>query len=149
MIFLQILFLVLGFAMLVKGADWFVDGAAGIAAKFKIPQLITHIISGILLVLFITDVIFSLNIINSIKKIKDTVSVQVKDNTDEISSKVKAILMEKSASYKRIIVAFPQAFVDRIKNKKEKLKKINEKYLKNYTSKIKLSLMKIYNKNKE
>ena len=26
--------------MLVKGADWFVDGAAGIAAKLKIPQLV-------------------------------------------------------------------------------------------------------------
>lgn len=32
--------LVLGFAMLVKGADWFVDGAAGIAARFGIPQLV-------------------------------------------------------------------------------------------------------------
>ena len=26
--------------MLVKGADWFVDGAAGIATKFKIPQIV-------------------------------------------------------------------------------------------------------------
>lgn len=33
-------FLVLGFAMLVKGADWFVDGAAGLAARFGIPQLV-------------------------------------------------------------------------------------------------------------
>lgn len=32
--------LVLGFVMLVKGADFFVDGAASIATKFKIPQLI-------------------------------------------------------------------------------------------------------------
>jgi len=30
----------LGFVMLVKGADLFVDGSAGIATKFKIPQLI-------------------------------------------------------------------------------------------------------------
>ncbi len=37
---LQILILIIGFAMLVKGADHFVDGAASIAAKFKIPQLI-------------------------------------------------------------------------------------------------------------
>ena len=35
------IFLVLvGFILLVKGADWFVDGAAGIAAKMHIPQLI-------------------------------------------------------------------------------------------------------------
>ena len=38
--FLQILLLVLGFVMLVKGADWFVDGAANIASKFGIPQLV-------------------------------------------------------------------------------------------------------------
>ena len=37
---IQILLLALGFVMLVKGADWFVDGAAGIAAKFGIPQLV-------------------------------------------------------------------------------------------------------------
>lgn len=39
-IFLNILLLILGFVMLVKGADWFVDGAAGIAGKLKIPELI-------------------------------------------------------------------------------------------------------------
>ena len=37
---IQILLLALGFAMLVKGADWFVDGAAGIADKMGIPQLV-------------------------------------------------------------------------------------------------------------
>lgn len=36
----QLLLLVIGFVMLVKGADWFVDGASNIAAKFKIPQLV-------------------------------------------------------------------------------------------------------------
>lgn len=39
-ILVQFLLLVLGFGMLVKGADWFVDGAAGIADKFGIPQLV-------------------------------------------------------------------------------------------------------------
>lgn len=37
---LQLLLLVLGFGMLVKGADWFVDGASNIAARFRIPQLV-------------------------------------------------------------------------------------------------------------
>ncbi len=32
--------LLVGFVCLVKGADWFVDGAAGIAAKLRIPTLI-------------------------------------------------------------------------------------------------------------
>lgn len=40
MIFVEILLLVLGFAMLIKGADWFVDGTSGIAGKFGIPQLV-------------------------------------------------------------------------------------------------------------
>ena len=39
-ILLQLGLLALGFVMLVKGSDWFVDGAAGIAAKFRIPQII-------------------------------------------------------------------------------------------------------------
>jgi cation:H+ antiporter len=39
-IILQLLLLTVGFVMLVKGSDWFVDGAAGIAAKFHIPQII-------------------------------------------------------------------------------------------------------------
>ena len=37
---LQLLLLVIGFALLVKGADFFVDGAASIARKFGIPDLI-------------------------------------------------------------------------------------------------------------
>jgi len=40
LIFIHVLLLIVGFAMLVKGADWFVDGAAGIAVKFGIPQLV-------------------------------------------------------------------------------------------------------------
>ncbi len=39
-ILLQLLLLVAGFVMLVRGADWFVDGASGIATKLKIPQLV-------------------------------------------------------------------------------------------------------------
>ena len=37
---LQLFLLVAGFYMLVKGADWFVDGASGIAERFGIPQLV-------------------------------------------------------------------------------------------------------------
>ena len=37
---LQLLLLAVGFVMLVKGADAFVEGAAGIAEKFGIPQLV-------------------------------------------------------------------------------------------------------------
>lgn len=37
---ISLLLLIVGFVMLVKGADWFVDGAAGLAARFGIPQLV-------------------------------------------------------------------------------------------------------------
>ena len=37
---LQVVLLVVGFVMLIKGADWFVDGAASLAGKFGIPQLV-------------------------------------------------------------------------------------------------------------
>ncbi len=40
MLALYIFLLVLGFALLVKGADWFVDGSAGVAAKCKISPLV-------------------------------------------------------------------------------------------------------------
>lgn len=39
-VLLQMGLLVLGFVMLIKGADWFVDGVSGIAEKFGIPQLV-------------------------------------------------------------------------------------------------------------
>lgn len=37
---MELVLLVVGFFMLIKGADIFVEGAAGIAAKFGIPQLV-------------------------------------------------------------------------------------------------------------
>lgn len=36
----ELLILALGFVLLMKGADWFVDGASGIASRFGIPQLV-------------------------------------------------------------------------------------------------------------
>ena len=40
MIIVELLLLAAGFIMLVKGADWFVDGTSGIARKMGIPQLV-------------------------------------------------------------------------------------------------------------
>lgn len=37
---LQIVLLVVGFFLLIKGADWFVEGASKIADRFNIPQII-------------------------------------------------------------------------------------------------------------
>ena len=40
MLALYVFFLILGFALLVKGADWFVDGSAGVAGKCRISPLV-------------------------------------------------------------------------------------------------------------
>ena len=37
---LQLFLLVVGFVLLMKGADWFVDGAASVADRLGIPQLV-------------------------------------------------------------------------------------------------------------
>lgn len=37
---LPVFLVIVGFVLLIKGADFFVDGAAGIAARFGIPQLV-------------------------------------------------------------------------------------------------------------
>ena len=39
-ILLDVVILLVGFVALIKGADWFVDGAAAVAKKFKVPGLI-------------------------------------------------------------------------------------------------------------
>ena len=37
---IQLLLLVVGFVLLMKGADWFVEGASKLADKLGIPQLV-------------------------------------------------------------------------------------------------------------
>lgn len=37
---INILMIVIGFILLIKGADFLVDGASGIAKKFHIPEII-------------------------------------------------------------------------------------------------------------
>lgn len=36
----ELMLLVVGFVMLIKGADWFVDGASGVAKRFGVPQMV-------------------------------------------------------------------------------------------------------------
>ena len=35
-----VVFFVIGLVLLIKGGDWFVDGATGIARRFHIPEII-------------------------------------------------------------------------------------------------------------
>ena len=50
-ILLQFVLLVVGFVLLMKGADWFVDGASKVADKFGIP----HLVIGLTIVAFGTS----------------------------------------------------------------------------------------------
>ena len=71
----------------------------------KTPYTILLVISIILLVIFTVDIFLSssvmFNIKGTIKKVK-------KDNTEEITQKVKELIMQKNYLKKRIIKAFPR-----------------------------------------
>ena len=83
-----------------------------------IPTTVLNIISIILFIVFIIDNIVSSNIIS-------TVNIEgsklVKDNTQEITEKVKQILREKSWLHRRLMDAYPNLkdIKVKIKNKVE------------------------------
>jgi cation:H+ antiporter len=37
---IPIILLAIGFVLLIKGGDWFVDGASGIARRFRLPEIL-------------------------------------------------------------------------------------------------------------
>lgn len=78
----------------------------------SIQQPWLHIITGIILAIFAVDVSVSYNIIHSFKK----VSNEAKDNTEEITKKVKEII-SKSWRGRRLISAFPNVDIDVIREK--------------------------------
>lgn len=92
-----------------------------------LPEIAIHIIAITLFLIFFVDCIISLKVMSSVRSIKISVVNQIKDNTEEISTKVKEILLAKSAPYRRILAAFPQAFSDKIKEGKEKFEKTAQK----------------------
>lgn len=90
---------------------------------FKIYQsmseIVVNIISITLFIIFIVDNIISSNIISSVNV---EGSKLVKDNTEEITEKVKQILREKSWLHRRLINAYPN-----LKDIRVKIKKVKEK----------------------
>ena len=69
-----------------------------------IPGLALHIVTGVLCVLFLIDCIASFKIILNLKEM----TKELKDNTAEISDKVKKIILNKLGPYKRLVNAFPR-----------------------------------------
>lgn len=68
-----------------------------------IPTFAENIIIVFLLVVFIIDIAISTKIVTNLKM----VSNEIKDNTIEISEKVRQIISNESAIYKRLFDAFP------------------------------------------
>ena len=86
----------------------------------RLPDLVVHIVSILLFICYIVDNIVSGKIILNLKEM----SVNVKDNTEEISQKVKNIISKKSALHRRLVKAFPD-----LKNKTKKIKeKLKARY---------------------
>ena len=100
---------------------------------------ILEIIATILLSIFVFDLILSLKIISSFKN--TAISFLKKDNTEEITKKVKDVLLSKSVWTRRLIQAFPKVKavignnIDFIRTKIEL--KITKKELKNTKKELK------------
>lgn len=69
-----------------------------------IPELLLHIILGIIMTGFLVDIIVSLRIIFNLKEMKK----ELRDNTIEISAKVRKIILKKLILYRRLVNAFPK-----------------------------------------
>lgn len=88
-------------------------------AVFKLlPNIILTIISVFLFLIFLVDVIVSLNIINNFKKVSNNIR---KDSTEEINKMVKEELKNKSYLKRRLVSAFPNftTIINNYNNKKE------------------------------
>ena len=99
----------------------------------QIPQLVINILTVILFIGFIVDNIISSNIISSInvegnkyyyinKLSLDKILLRAKDNTEEITEKIKQVLRQKSWLHRRLINAYPG-----LKDIKVKIKKVEQK----------------------
>lgn len=80
----------------------------------SIPPIVIHILSGILFIIIIVDNIISSNVISTINVEGNKL---MKDNTEEITERVKQILREKSWLHRRLIEAYPNLKDIRIKIK--------------------------------
>ena len=114
--------------------------------KFKsLPEMWLNILFWTLLVLFIADNIISTNVISYVGKTTKELGKNL-DNTEEITEKIKELLLGKSALYRRLLKAYPkiQSIKIIIKEKQEKIKKQVEEQ----TNELKESVKKTAKRNK-
>ena len=97
----------------------------------KIPDNVINIMFYVLFILFWADFIISFFIISRLRKTVKTVNKnEVSDNTEEITKKVKEILMGKTVLDRRLINAFPKISIEKVK---QKIKETTEQVKENVT----------------
>lgn len=86
----------------------------------SIPTTILYIVGSILFTIFVIDNILSYNVLSKIKSTAD--KMEKKDNTEELTERIKEILRNSSLLQKRIVSAFPDLRAI-IKEKTEQIEK--------------------------
>ena len=89
-----------------------------------LPEICLNILFWTLLVIFLVDNVVSGKVISYVGKTTEKIGKDL-DNTEEITAKVKELLIEKSPLYRRLLNAFPtiKSIKVKIKEKKEELKR--------------------------
>lgn len=103
----------------------------------KPPEIIEIILAVVFSIILTIDTTISFKIILNLKQVSNlkTISQNVKDNTEEISQKVRKILQDKLKLHRRVVKAFPNIentikIKEWLNEKQERFKEIKEKYKK-------------------
>ena len=109
-----------------------------------IPENWLNWIAGIVLAVYIVDNVVSTVVIKYVKK-AELIAGNDLDNTEEITTKVKEILSNKSALHRRLVKAYPtlMAIKTKIKEQNEKIKRSIEEQKEEITKKVEVTAKKV------
>ena len=96
----------------------------------NIPDICLHIIAGILFTLYIIDNIVSSRIISSIHVEEEKIADNTEEITNEIATKIKQLLKQKSWLHRRLVNAYPNFRFEKLELIKERLEKQKQKIAK-------------------
>ena len=96
----------------------------------SIPDIWLHIIAGILFTLYIIDNIVSSRIISSIHVEEEKIADNTEEITNEIATKIKQLLKQKSWLHRRLVNAYPNFRFEKLELIKERVEKQKQKIAK-------------------
>lgn len=113
----------------------------------KIDEVVLKSVAVCIFVIFVVDVVVSFNIISGFKKAASAIK---KDSTEEITNKVKEILVKRGGLYKRLVSAFNfeasekllKDFTTRVRNETNKARKKLKNESKKQKEKLKIEQQK-------